>query len=610
MLKSKNPKIKFIKSEYFKKIIWILTIMVFLRIVLVIGLNTINIQSSSYIQADNGEIFVEENLDDDLHTVVGIVKNSEDKNLYVNSNSDKELSIFIANLNFLHEIYINDNLVSQNINSESPHYDENYAYKVLKINIDDYIDNKSKISVSGANSANSSFYIANNNIVNNIVEIITIVHILLLTFLLIGTIVSLVYYIKNKKEYYFLMVFFIGITSMIKAVSLGNISTVVDFVGITARNFTLIDNGTSLFNTILPLFIMYYLFDFKIKSKYVVISLLIFFSLLSYTIFNGKDLNYFAFTIFIIFLLNQLIMIYGYIKDKSYSKQIMIINVIYSSTAVYYYFMVLRGIYPHGSFVFYINPAYLGVVLYMSGFLLVILRRHLDEIKQLEKNKKDLERILLLRGISHDLKLPISVIMINNQMIEKYNLTQEDAKECAETSLEAARELEKMTENINCYLNLKQIDDEGYTTSVKRSFEKIKNFFDFYNSYKNYKFTVETDEKDCEIDINPTYFNRMLYNLLDNSFKYNSGNINVNISYRIEDKLTIVVEDNGIGMDKDNLKKVFEPFYREDPNRTKEGLGLGLSVVREVLDSINGEIKIESKKKIGTKITIELSCVF
>jgi two-component system phosphate regulon sensor histidine kinase PhoR len=279
--------------------------------------------------------------------------------------------------------------------------------------------------------------------------------------------------------------------------------------------------------------------------------------------------------------------------------------VVYSSCAIYY-LLVFKGIFLSGSVLFFMNTAYFGAVIYIGGFLLAILLKHLDKVRALENNKKEYERVLLLRGISHDLKLPLSVIKLNNQIIEKYDLPADEIKDYAQTNLEATLELEKMTENINSYLSLKQISAAGETTSVKNCFEKMKHYYNFYNRYDNYKFTVKCADKDCTLDINPLHFSRMLYNLVDNAFKYNKNGVQVTASYKVDKELLISIEDNGIGMDKEEIDKVFEPFYRIDESRTNGGLGLGLSVVKEVIESLKGTIEIESEKGVGTKIIITI----
>lgn len=373
------------------------------------------------------------------------------------------------------------------------------------------------------------------------------------------------------------------------------------------REFSLlINNLTSIYNTILPIILMWYLFDLKFRLKYISICLSTFFLIGIFIFIADVNMNLYIMMLFITFILGHIIIISAFIRDKPYSKVIMINNVIYSAFAIYYYILVLQDIVPSGNLVFFINPAYLGVVVYMAGFLLAILLKHLEKVKTLENNRKEYERVLLLRGISHDLRLPLSVIKLNNQMIEKYDLAADEVKEYAQTSLEATLELEKMTENINSYLSLKQISATRETTSVKECFEKMRHYYNFYNLYENCRFSVECDEKDCKLDINPLNFCRMLYNLVDNSFKYNNGEVQVTVSYKIDKKLLISIEDNGMGMDKTEINRIFEPFYRIDYCRNDGGLGLGLSVVREVVDSLRGTIEIKSEKGVGMKIIITI----
>ncbi len=589
-----------------KKIGLIIIIMVILRISLIISLNYINIHSSRYIETQSNEIIINEKLDNHLYNIVdSSEENLENKVLYIKSANKLEFSLLINNLTFLHRVYINDQLVSQNITRDDINYYSAYAYKVFDINNYDYIDNTVKISITGNRADKTDAFLSKNVIIKDSRELRTIIHVVFLVFLFGSTLISLVLYYYNKNDYYFLIFSFMGIISIFKALVLGELFVFAKFLGITAQNYIFLDNLTSFINTILPLVIMYYLFDFKLKSKYISIGLITFLLLGFFILTDVGNFRLYGLLLLIILIVGNIIVLLAFMKDQSYSIVIMINDVVYSS-CVLYYILVLRGIFPSGKLLFFMNLSYLGVVVYMAGFLLAILLKHLDKVRVLEKNKREYERVLLLRGISHDLKLPLSVIKLNNQMIDKYYLTGDEIKEYAQTNLEATLELEKMIENINSYLSIKQISATGKTTSVKECFEKMRHYYSFYNLYEDCKFTVECDEKDYKLDINPLNFCRMLYNLVDNAFKYNKGEVQVTVSYKIDKKLLISIEDNGMGMDKTEINRIFEPFYRIDYCRNDGGLGLGLSVVREVVDSLRGTIEIESEKGVGMKIIIAI----
>ena len=112
---------------------------------------------------------------------------------------------------------------------------------------------------------------------------------------------------------------------------------------------------------------------------------------------------------------------------------------------------------------------------------------------------------------------------------------------------------------------------------------------------------------DIIIKANEKYLQELLINLIDNSIKYNkpNGEIFLNI-YEDEKNVNIIVEDTGIGIEEEDRSRIFERFYRADKSHSKliGGTGLGLSIVKHIVAYHNGNIKLESKLGVGTKIMI------
>ncbi|MEA1976163.1 MAG: ATP-binding protein, partial [Bacillota bacterium] len=109
---------------------------------------------------------------------------------------------------------------------------------------------------------------------------------------------------------------------------------------------------------------------------------------------------------------------------------------------------------------------------------------------------------------------------------------------------------------------------------------------------------------------NVNWFKQIIINLIDNAIKYNKENGKVTIeAYQENKKIYIIIEDTGIGINEKHLDRLFERFYRVDKSRSKTvgGTGLGLAIVKHALMNLNGSIDVESKEKIGTKFTIQIS---
>lgn len=140
--------------------------------------------------------------------------------------------------------------------------------------------------------------------------------------------------------------------------------------------------------------------------------------------------------------------------------------------------------------------------------------------------------------------------------------------------------------------------------------ELIQNIVYNYESEaleKNIKINYNCDNITIYVDKNQFY--QVIINLLTNAIKYTNNNGFINItSYYDNQWVNISIKDNGIGIPKGDLQYIFERFYRVDKSRSKNtgGIGIGLSIVKSIIDAHNGEIFVESKLNEGTEFLIKL----
>ena len=105
------------------------------------------------------------------------------------------------------------------------------------------------------------------------------------------------------------------------------------------------------------------------------------------------------------------------------------------------------------------------------------------------------------------------------------------------------------------------------------------------------------------------YFNSCLRNLLDNAIKYSDDAPNIKVvAKRNKKKVSIAIKDNGIGIEKEEQRKVFNQFYRSKRNSDVKGDGIGLSFVKQVVESHGGTIYLNSKQGEGSTFIIHLPC--
>ena len=120
--------------------------------------------------------------------------------------------------------------------------------------------------------------------------------------------------------------------------------------------------------------------------------------------------------------------------------------------------------------------------------------------------------------------------------------------------------------------------------------------------------TIETDlANDSPILILEDDLYQIIFNLVENGIKYNTGGGKLTVSlHQNDDNAVLQVRDTGVGIPEDALEHIFERFYRVDKARSRKsgGSGLGLSIVRNMVERNHGQISVESKAGIGTTFTV------
>ena len=122
----------------------------------------------------------------------------------------------------------------------------------------------------------------------------------------------------------------------------------------------------------------------------------------------------------------------------------------------------------------------------------------------------------------------------------------------------------------------------------------------------------DTIEPGIVVETDRSLFTRMLNNLFSNAFKYGRENGTITLTLtRNGDDAVLKLTDDGIGISRENLEKIWNRFYQVEPSRNEEtsgGLGLGLSIVKQITSLLGGEISVESLEGKGTSFTFVLNC--
>jgi signal transduction histidine kinase len=231
--------------------------------------------------------------------------------------------------------------------------------------------------------------------------------------------------------------------------------------------------------------------------------------------------------------------------------------------------------------------------------------------KKLNKEGKEI-RYQFLSVLSHELKAPLNAIegylkiMQERQAGEKI----EDYEQMIDRSLHRIKGMRNLIMDL---LDLTKIKLEKKTDKFQRIkvSEIAQNAIESINPYaiqKDVQIFLH-DSQDVEINIDPGDLEIIFNNLISNAVKYNKQNGRVDVFIEKEDNSVIIkVKDTGIGLSENEIKNLFEEFFRVKNEQTKHitGSGLGLPIVRKVLDIYNGDIQVESKVEIGSTFTVTL----
>ncbi|MDY5911323.1 MAG: HAMP domain-containing sensor histidine kinase [Inconstantimicrobium porci] len=228
-----------------------------------------------------------------------------------------------------------------------------------------------------------------------------------------------------------------------------------------------------------------------------------------------------------------------------------------------------------------------------------------DSIKEINSEKESLKNFI--SNVSHQIKTPISSIKITNSIL----LEKEEDKTKREFLLSCSEEINRLQWLASSLIKISNIEVGALQLNMKAKEIKetvIMALRSVYNKALDKDIEIEVDDTEsCIVEHDIRWTKEAIANVLENAIKYTprGGKISISLS-RNSMGCTIAIKDNGVGIEKENINKIFKRFYRENSKEVlKEvGSGLGLYITRKVLEAQGASIIAESKKNEGSVFTI------
>lgn len=212
-----------------------------------------------------------------------------------------------------------------------------------------------------------------------------------------------------------------------------------------------------------------------------------------------------------------------------------------------------------------------------------------------------------MSNVSHEIKTPVNAIEGYAMLLESEEITPEEQQEYVEKILFNTKRLSELVGNV---LLLSKIDNQAIPKNEKK--------FRLDEQIRQSIMQLETkwSEKDIELDVelertefigNATLLIHVWDNLINNAIKFNNhgGTVKLRLSSNA-DRVTFTIEDNGPGVSEDAIKHIFDKFYQADSSHRQEGNGLGLALVKKIVDLHEGDIKAENLPDTGCRFTVVL----
>ncbi len=213
-----------------------------------------------------------------------------------------------------------------------------------------------------------------------------------------------------------------------------------------------------------------------------------------------------------------------------------------------------------------------------------------------------------IANVSHEMKTPLAVMQNYGTLLQAPDLPEEKRIEYAKTITDASRRLADMMTNI---LKLNRLENQQIYPQIEQydlGEQLCEGFLQYEGTWERKNIEIETDiAENVIISADVELLSLVWNNLFSNAFKFTDDGGRVTLTLTAEGEYaTVKISDTGCGMSAEVGAHIFEKFYQGDTSHATQGNGLGLAVVKRVVDILQGEIGVESAVGVGTTFTVKI----
>ena len=231
-----------------------------------------------------------------------------------------------------------------------------------------------------------------------------------------------------------------------------------------------------------------------------------------------------------------------------------------------------------------------------------------------EQEKEERERRLFVSNVSHELRTPLTSVKSYLEALDEGALYEPVAPDFIKVSLNETNRMMRMVtdllhlsriDNATSHLDVELINFTAFITFILNRFDKIRS----QDQEKKYELVRDYPITSVWIEIDTDKMTQVIDNILNNAIKYSPDGGKITVSMKTtDDQMILSISDQGLGIHKEDLPKIFDRFYRVDKARSRAqgGTGLGLAIAKEIIKQHNGFIWAKSEYGKGSTFTIVL----